>query len=89
MLASKATLHAFKIVEHWTLWRIKAFISIFYTGKANGAGDVFAVSFWWNEAALIHSSDYPPPTPPEYKRGGSQYHTAERRLQFFNISLAS
>lgn len=49
------------------------------------------MSCWWNQAASIHffwlsstsiHSSW-------IQKGASQYHTAERRLQFFNISLAS
>lgn len=68
--------HAFKIDNCWTLWRNQSFYCIFFpfhTQKGNGTGDVFAASLSQNQAASIHSSDYPatppPSTPPEYKRG--------------------
>lgn len=89
LLTSRRLPYTLKIRGRWISWRIKDFY--FDTLRANGTGDVFAASCWRNQAASMHSCDYPPPpsTPPEYKKGASQYHRAERRLQFFNISLAS
>lgn len=79
------------LVEHWTLWKIKAFISFFFTHERL-MGQVMSLlrlvggirQLQYTLLIILHLHPLLLNT-----KGGSQYHTAERCLQFFNISLAS